>query len=134
MNLYCRKSLNAGLLTQSFSESFIISVQPVKASFQPSRSVSPASPELKMTVGDPPDPGRGGATGGGGGGMGTEEESSLVRHGGGGGGGGGGGPGGGGAGYDPLDALKTREEERKPVMLKYLLIFRVSLSSSDVIW
>ncbi|TNN36870.1 hypothetical protein EYF80_052957 [Liparis tanakae] len=62
------------------------------------RTVSPASPELKMTVADPPEPGRGGATGGGGGGMGTEEESSLVRHGGGGGGGGG------GAGYDPLDS------------------------------
>ena len=48
---------------------------------------SPASPELKMTVGDPPDPGRGGATGGGGGGVGMDE-SSLVRQGGGGGGGG----------------------------------------------
>lgn len=65
-------------------------------------TVLPASPELKMTVGDPPDPGRGGATGGGGGGMGTEE-SSLVLQGGGGGGGGGGGAGGGGAGYGPLD-------------------------------
>lgn len=65
--------------------------------------ISPASPELKMTVGDPPDPGRGGATGGGGGGgIGIEEDSSLVRHGGGGGGGGGGGAGG-GAAYDPLD-------------------------------
>lgn len=74
-------------------------------------SVSPASPELKMTVGDPPDPGRGGATGGGGGGMGTEEDSSLVRQGGGGGGGGGGGAGGGGAGYGPLDTL-TKEEEK----------------------
>lgn len=65
--------------------------------------VSPASPELKMTVGDPPDPGRGGATGGGGGGIGTEE-SSLVRQGGGGGGGGGG-----GVGHRPLDTLKTKK-------------------------
>lgn len=81
------------------------SKQPVNPLF----AVSPASPELKMTVGDPPVPGSGGATGGGGGGMGTEE-SSLVRQGGGGGGGGGGGPGGGGAGYGPLD---TKEEKKR---------------------
>jgi len=54
------------------------SMQSLKASSKASCSVSPASPELKMTVADPPEPGRGGATGGGGGGMGTEEESSLV--------------------------------------------------------
>lgn len=74
----------------------------MKASIKLFCSVSPASPELKMTVGDPPDPGRGGAIGGGGGGIGMEDDSSLVRHGGGGGGGGGGGAGG-GAVYDPLD-------------------------------
>lgn len=69
-------------------------------------TLSPASPELKMTVG--PVPGRGGATGGGGGGMGTLEESSLVLLGGGGGGGGGGGAGRGGAGYEPFDTEERR--------------------------
>lgn len=63
-----------------------------------------------MTVGDPPQPGRGGATGGSGGGIGTDDESSLGRQGGGGGGGGGGGAGGGGAGYGPLD---TAEKENR---------------------
>lgn len=70
-----------------------------------------------MTVGDPPDPGRGGATGGGGGGIGTEEDSSLVRQGGGGGGGGGGGAGGGGAGYDPLDTKRQEPERKKNVFV-----------------
>lgn len=61
-----------------------------------------------MTVGDPPDPGRGGATGGGGGGgIGTEEGSPSVRQGGGGGGGGGGGTFGNGGLYDLLDTWKT---------------------------
>lgn len=64
----------------------------------------PASPELKMTVGDPPDPGRGGATGGGGGGgIRPAEDSSSLRQGGGGGGGGGGGACGDGALYDLFD-------------------------------
>lgn len=61
-----------------------------------------------MTVGEPPDPGRGGATGGGGGGgIGTVEDSPSVRQGGGGGGGGGGGTLGDGVLYDLLDTWKT---------------------------
>lgn len=64
----------------------------------------PASPELKMTVGDPPDPGSGGATGGGGGGgIGPVEDNSSPRQGGGGGGGGGGGACGDGSLYDLPD-------------------------------
>lgn len=73
----------------------------------------PASPELKMTVGDPPDPGRGGATGGGGGGgIGTEQGSPSVRQGGGGGGGGGGGTLGNGVLYDLLDTWKTHTQKQ----------------------
>lgn len=61
-----------------------------------------------MTVGDPPDPGRGGATGGGGGGgIGTVEDSPSVRQGGGGGGGGGGGTLEDGVLYDQLDTWET---------------------------
>lgn len=71
-------------------------------------AASPARPELKMTVGDPPDPGKGGATGGGGGGRGVVDESSLLRHGGGGGGGGGGAC---GVGAGPLDTEEKKETQ-----------------------
>lgn len=65
-----------------------------------------------MTVGDPPDPGRGGATGGGGGGgIGTLEDSSSVRQGGGGGGGGGGGAWGDGALYDLPDTCRKKKKD-----------------------
>lgn len=67
-----------------------------------------------MTVGDPPDPGRGGATGGGGGGgIGAVEDSPSVRQGGGGGGGGGGGTLGDGVLYDLLDTWKTNTHTKK---------------------
>lgn len=80
----------------------------IRSNEKPLSIVLPASPELKMTVGDPPDPGRGGATGGGGGGgIGLVEDCPSVRQGGGGGGGGGGGTLDDGVLYDLSDTWKT---------------------------
>lgn len=96
--------------------------------------ILPASPELKITVGEPPEPGRGGATGGGGGGIGVED-SSLVRQGGG--GGGGGGAGGGGAGKGPLDTLKTKKKSKSTFSLDKVTtkhLFKLTLTCAWDWW